>query len=552
MRRTSRPSVSWRWRGWWRVTRWLAGAAAVLALWACTSRRLQEPEPMHLSINKGTFKLSSNRKLDLLFMVDNSSSMGPLQAKMRARLPDFMDALVDRATGLLPDLHVAVVSSSFGGGAWSNVNQCASGAHPGDDGGRFQQGPGGARKSNCSMLHPDANFLATGNGTGALPANFDGDIRDAFQCIALLGDSGCGFEAPFASIYYALYKAADPQDPDNGGGFLRDDALLAIVMLTNEDDCSVRGDSLLLDPGVNSVSDPTGLGALASYRCNEFGHLCNGQPPPHDAPASTITLEGCVSAEADGKTDLGLTSPDGKADPSQGHLWPTVADFSAYLHQLKANPDDVFVAAIAGPTTDREGRSLYRVSGQANPAAGGERDPVVEHSCVQASGDAASPEYADPAVRIQQLTYSFGANGIFFPICADDLKMAMVAIAQAIPVHTEPQCFAGHVAAKDPGDPTRGHDCVATIGRTGVDFRPTTELPECVPVSTVTDPTTAPAPTNFPCYRLIPDALPCSWMGLGPASTLLRICRDPSCAPTSNAQVQLPDWSAGDISCALE
>jgi hypothetical protein len=530
----------------WHASRWLGAAGAVLALWACTSRRLQEPEPSPRSVNKATFALSSNRKVDLLFMVDNSSSMSPLQAKMRARLPDFMDALVDPVTGLLPDLHVAVVSSSLGGGAWSNVNQCAAGAHPGDDGGKFQQGPLG----NCSMLHQDANFLATGDGTSALPANFDGDIRGAFQCIALLGDSGCGFEAPFASIYYALQKAADPHDPDNGGGFLRNDALLAVVMLTNEDDCSVRGDSLLLDPGVNSVSDPTGLGALASYRCNEFGHLCNGQPPPHAAPASTVTLEGCVSAETDGKTDPGLTSPDGKPDPTQGHLWPTVADFSAYLRQLKANPDDVLVAAIAGPTTDRDGHSLYRVSGQANPAAGGEVDPVVEHSCMQTSGDAASPEYADPAVRIEQLTSSFGRNGIFFPICADDFKTAMVAIARAIPVHTEPQCFAGHVAPKDPKDPGRGHDCVATIRGMGAAVSPTTELPECLPLWSETDTTTAPAPTNLPCYRLVPDAPSCSWVG--PASTMLRICRDPSCAPTPPSPARLSERLTGELSCALD
>ena len=548
MKRTSGRS-SW-WRRWWRATRWLVGAGAVLALWACTSRRLQDPPQLHDQVERQTFRLSFNRKVDLLFMVDDSSSMAPFQAKMRARLPDFMDVLVDPVTGLLPDLHVAVVSSSLGGGAWSNVNQCAAGVHPGDDGGKFQQGPGGAHGAGCSMLHPGANFLDTGNGTAADAANFDGDIRDAFQCMALLGDDGCGFEAPFASIYRALQKAADPADPDNGGGFLRDDAILAIVMLTNEDDCSVRGDSLLLTPGVNSVSDPTGLGAFASYRCNEFGHLCNGQPPPHDAPASTVTLEGCVSAENDGKTDPRVFSPDGRPDPTEGHLWPTVAEFSAYLHQLKPNPDDVLIAAIAGPTFDRDGRSLYRVSGQPNPAAGGELVPFVEHSCLSASADAGSPAYADPAVRIEQLTYSFGANGIFFPICADDFKEAMTSIARAIPVHVEGTCLEGHVALQDPDDPTRGHVCVATIGQPGSDLRPSTKLPECIPVWTGTDPTTAPQVTNVPCYQLVPDALPCSW--IQPASTMLRICRDPSCAPGPTAQAPLSDELTGEISCALE
>jgi hypothetical protein len=369
-------------------------------------------------------------KLDLLFMIDNSMSMRPLQAKLRAQLPTFLDALVDPATGSLPDLHVAVVSSSLGAGAWANVNGCASMAFnpnsTGDDQGKFRQGRGAPGAGSCSMLHAGARFLSTGNGIN--PKNFDGDVRAALDCITDLGDDGCGFESQFGSIYWALAKALDPLDPDNGG-FLRADAKLAIVMLTNEDDCSVRYDSLLLSPAVNSVSDPTGLGALASYRCNEFGHLCDGLPPPHTASASPVTLNNCVSAENAGKTDPALVDPDGNPDPTQGHLWPTVADFTSYLRCLKPNPNDLLIAAIAGPTTDAMGNSLYQVMGQSNPAAMGELDPVVVHSCVQATSGGSDPEYADPAVRIKQAVDSFGASGIFYPICANNFQSALGAIA---------------------------------------------------------------------------------------------------------------------------
>jgi len=373
---------------------------------------------------------ASGNKLDLLFMIDNSASMRPLQAKLRAQLPTFLDTLVDPATGNLPDLHVAVVSSSLGGGAWSNVNGCASRAFnpntTGDDQGSFRQGRGAPGAGSCSMLHVGAKFLSTGSGIN--PKNFDGDIRTALDCITDLGDDGCGFESQFGSIYWALAKALDPLDPDNGG-FLRADAKLAIVMLTNEDDCSVRNDSLLLSPAVNSVSDPTGLGALSSYRCNEFGHLCDGVPPPHNAPASPLTLNNCVSAENAGKTDPALVDPDGNPDPSQGHLWPTVADFTSYLRCLKPNPNDLLIAAIAGPTTDAMGNSLYQVMGQSNSAAMGEVDPVIAHSCVQETSGGADPEYADPAVRIKQAVDTFGPNGIFYPICASNFQSALGALA---------------------------------------------------------------------------------------------------------------------------
>jgi len=384
--------------------------------------------------------------------------MSPLQAKLSAQLPSFLAALKAPSTGKYPDLHVAVVSSSFGGGAWSNVNQCGAGAHPGDDQGNFQQGPGGAGAGQCSMLHSGETYLRTGDAASAIPPNFDGDIATAFQCMALLGDKGCGFESQFGSVYHALKKGRLLQGPTddthdaNNGGFLRDDAVLAIIMLTNEDDCSVNDDSLLLDPGVNSAIDPTGLGALQSYRCNEFGHLCGGQPPPHgydlmshmfDLPTGTyrtaagagtggVMLQSCVSAEDMGKTDPLIKDPHGNGDPSNGHLWPTVGVMTSFVLGLKANPDDILVAALAGPVADNGGNSLYRVFSQDNPGAGDELDPVVDHSCVQATADPLKPEYADPAVRIKQWVDSFGSNGVFYPICANDFSAATTNIATKI------------------------------------------------------------------------------------------------------------------------
>jgi hypothetical protein len=384
-------------------------------------------------------------------MVDDSASMAPLQTKLAAQLPNFLDGLKDPTTGQYRDLHVGVVSSSLGAGDWGNVNQCASGVHPGDDAGKFQQGPGGAGSGNCTMLNMGEKFLKSGDGTAANPQNFSGSIGPALQCMALLGDSGCGFESQFKAVLTALAKAADPLDPDNGG-FLRADARLLIVMLTNEDDCSVANDSLLLDPGINSAMDPSGLGALQSYRCNEFGHLCGGQPPPHgfdlgmtppEANLATgtyrtasgpgtggVVLNGCVSEDGAGKTEtlsFPFTNPAGVPDPTHGHLYGTIPAITAAIKSYKADPNDVFVAAVAGPTTDGAGQSLYRVFAQSNPAAGGEMDPVVDHSCVQAT--AADPEYADPAVRIHQWVDGFGANGVFYPICANDFSAALTAIA---------------------------------------------------------------------------------------------------------------------------
>jgi hypothetical protein len=548
-----------RWMPRWRHLRWVACAAVIPALWACNARRLATPMPIPAVVDSRSFKQSVNHKLDILVMVDNSSSMAPLQAKLNAQLTPFLNALKDTTTGQFPDLHVAVVSSSYGGGAWGNVNQCASGSHPGDDQAKFQQGPGGAGAGMCGMLHSGETYLKSGDGTDANPPNFDGgDIGAVFQCMALLGDGGCGFESQFESVYWALVKASkdpgtgDGQDPDNGG-FLRSDAVLAVVMLTNEDDCSVANNSLLLDPGVNSANDPTGLGALQSYRCNEFGHLCDGNPPPHgydfdnktfNLPMGTYSapnapgtgggvLNNCVSEEGNGKTDPLVKDPNGNGDPTNGHLWPKVSDLTAFILSVKDNnPDNVLVAAIAGPVALDDGTSLYRVFGQANPAAQGEIDPIVDHSCTQATSDSTRPEYADPAVRVKQWVTSFGVNGIFYPICANDFSTAMMGIANRIHQKLGASCVSTNIAA-DPNDSTK-HNCQVTQKTTDATTGKvmTVPLPEC-------------NNSDYPCFQLSFGDKSCTDPA---ASTLFKVCNDANCmAATASG-----DMKDAAIACAVQ
>jgi hypothetical protein len=61
------------------------------------------------------------------------------------------------------------------------------------------------------------------------------------------------------------------------------------------------------------------------------------------------------------------------------------------------------------------------------PTGAMETQPAIQHSCGSAAGD-----YADPAVRIAQLIKSFGPNGVFESICANDLGPAMQSIGHAM------------------------------------------------------------------------------------------------------------------------
>src|SRR5262249_36003064 len=147
-----------------------------------------------------------------------------------------------------------------------------------------------------------------------------------FACIANLGDHGCGFEHQLRSIVRAL-NADGEGLPSGNTDFLRPSARLAIIMVTNEDDCSAPSITDLFDPSSTSMSGPEG--PLASYRCNEFGHLCNGARPPRTAAAS-FAPGACVPAEGAGK------------------LIP-VGTIAAQIKSLKADPSRIMVFAIAGP-----------------------------------------------------------------------------------------------------------------------------------------------------------------------------------------------------------
>ena len=424
---------------------------------------------------------------DVLFVVDDSSSMTSLQAKLAQAIPTFTGVLTSGTT-VRVDLHVAVVSSSMGAGAWGNVPTCGY-TPPGNDQGTFQQGPAGPRSGACTGLHTGETYLKTGDGTAQNPPNFDGALETTLGCMVQLGDSGCQFGSPFESAEFALAKAArapgssadSTHDPDNGG-FLRSNAVLAVIMFTDQDDCSVTSDSLLFDPNHTRVADTMSkLGGFQAYRCNEFGDLCDGQPPPHQAPASPTTLNNCVSAEDNGAEDTPLeVDPTGKPDPTHGHL-ATVADLIAFTKSLKQSPDQIVAAAISGPPTP------YVVDGFANAAAGNELQPEVRHSCEQAG--ASSLEYGYPAVRINQWVSAFGNNGVFEPICGASLQPAMEAIARVV------RRQIGGVCLKGVADVSK---CQATlISQSSASAQPVESvLPRCDPSSSV-----------LPCWQAAPDAI---------------------------------------------
>ncbi|HET6283237.1 MAG TPA: hypothetical protein VFH73_19930 [Polyangia bacterium] len=393
----------------WRHARWAVVAAALPLVWACNSRRLVEPNPRPTRTFDNVFQETVNRDVDILFMVDNSQSMQPLQGKLATNFPAFMNVLKTLPGGL-PNVHIGIVSSDLGAGRADGVSMCRQGG----DQGAFQTAP----RAPCmtSGLMPGQSFIQSVNGM----ANFTGDIADVFTCMARLGDTGCGFEHQLASVLKAL------EAPNMANGFLRPNAFLSIILITNEDDCSAPPDSDLFDPSSRLVMDP--LGPLASYRCNEFGHLCNGMKPPR--MAADLTAANCTSAE-------------------DGRLL-RVSEAIARTKALKIDPTKILVAAITGPVTP------YIVKMTPANGAGGimEDQPGIVHSCMLNNG-----EYADPSIRIKEWVDAFGNNGVFLPICVDSFAPALARIAQEIGKVIGPKCVTGKLVDNDLATPGIQPDC---------------------------------------------------------------------------------------------
>ncbi len=482
----------------WKLARWPLLAAGLPIIWACNGHSLIAPTPDPSRSSQNVFPSSSENKLDVLFMIDNSPSMLPLQQKLIAQFPSFMEPLKmvptpDGSGVALPNIHVAVVSSDTGPGKFAQASNC----HFGGDYGQFQFAPRGTcTKAPLHTTPTQQTFLSA--SMNQTVTNFDGDISDAFGCIAALGANGCGFEGQLKSVRWALDPLGVPAGNED---FLRPDATLAVVLVTNEDDCSVPDDSDLADPTQTLMADP--LGPFDSFRCNEFGHLCNingtMQPPPRGAADH---LQGCVSNETQTPT---ATAPLG--------LLTKIGDEVAFLKGLKADPSRIVVAAITGLPTDYSIEMIQR-SGDPEP------HPNIAHSCMSPSGD-----YADPAVRLNQWVQAFGDHGLIENICANDLTPALVEIANRILISIGPQCITGKLLDRDPSTAALDPECqVMDVYTDDQRHQHQTVLQACA-----VDPTP-------PCWTLVDDDVKCA------GAKRLEVTR---------AGGALPDDLQTSVSCSL-
>ena len=191
-------------------------AAPFLALLsACADRGAAAPSSCVRSEDRFAIAPTGLEALDVLFVIDDSPAMRTRASSLRASLGAVADALLHpSAEEAYDSLHLAVVSADLGTPGTAVAGCTAEG-----DDGRLDVGA-------CATSRGFPSFLSFGDDADT-PSRGPAD----FVCTTDLGTAGCTVQQPLEAATRAL--AASP-------GFVRPDALLAIVVIAASDDASVR------------------------------------------------------------------------------------------------------------------------------------------------------------------------------------------------------------------------------------------------------------------------------------------------------------------------
>jgi hypothetical protein len=315
-------------------------------------------------------------KVDIVFVVDNSGSMQQEQANLAYNFPLFMQELANLQ---IADFRIAVVNTDLGAGAMTANTQCAP-TTPGGDRGLFCHVRGMDFCQRCGVDTSQGRFLR------AVPINFQGSLPQVFSCVAMIGAAGCSFQHPLGALTKALVQAEN-------GSFLRPDAYLAFVIITDGDDCTAPPDSTLFAQPIANQD--------WSLRCALEGHVCAGSHPTGTQPVNFALTE-CQTA-------------------SDGALVP-VPQLVDAVARIK-DPRLVIATGIFGwPLSGAEATARYRITAS-GAAPGSFGQPPI---CESASLGSATVGY-----RVKTFVESF-PNHSTYSICQNDFRDAMRLIAQKI------------------------------------------------------------------------------------------------------------------------
>ena len=202
--------------------RFAVGALASLAVLGCQSPASQPGTGVPTQCEQQAPILQAV-KTDILFVVDNSGSMAPIQQRVATDIPVFV-AELQKSGGIINSFRVGVTTTSVYQ-AYQYYDTVAYDYYP---------------EAGWLLNIP---LLDGGVGPERYLDDTNPELVPRFAlAMATVGINGSGQETPFEATRIALQNALAPLSLADGGpantGFLRDGARLMVVAVSDEDDCS--------------------------------------------------------------------------------------------------------------------------------------------------------------------------------------------------------------------------------------------------------------------------------------------------------------------------
>ncbi|MCK9521821.1 MAG: hypothetical protein M0R76_02105 [Proteobacteria bacterium] len=450
--------------------------AATIAALGCMNREPAPVCPVPTELVASTPTIGGFDGVDIIAMVDNSSSMVEEQQILATSFFPLINALVNPLPGAKDEgtdsIRIAIVTSDMGlqwGGngyvqardgfpsvltkgcinndGWGDngnfitnygfnpnhggVVELTQGAIPcgagavqcppgwtcdniGDNGIGACYNPSASGQPTSEVSCPPApgekqsHYLTLGTGDDASgpPLYAQNELALATACLSKLGTDGCGFEQQLLSPAVGLERDAG-RDPSIR--FMRDKALLVILLVTDEEDCSMKdGPSLFATEHVQQHNY-----AYINVACGEHEEYLY-------TPAEILDRYRAAKAKVSG----------------QG--------------------SGILFAAITGVPTASEASGC---EGTGNEIGGCLDLPQMQNEIVQDPDYDAAPKYiykytcsryegseavtqAMPARRLIQIAQSMGSMGYVYSICNADWSPAMEKISSLIAANIAGTCYA--------------------------------------------------------------------------------------------------------------
>jgi hypothetical protein len=317
----------------------------------CLNRPIEPVEPRTTTTIVERLTQSSVDKIDIVLGIDNSRSMADKQEILAQAVPDLVLGLVNPncvddmgvvgttppdpqtpcGTGLkrefdpILDIHIGIVSSSIGGHGADSCPDMETGTDCGATTNYTNNDHGHlvARVDQCGggnvPTYLDQGFLAwdpKGKLTPVGEANVMNLNTSLTNMVLGTGQIGCGYEAQLESWYRFLVDPDPFMKIELVGGFatpspeidlplisqraqfLRPDSLLAIIMLTDENDCSIKESGQNYYAGLLSDGSPDGFQLPKARAVCETNpndpccYSCGQQNIPPSCPADPSCVDG--------------------------------------------------------------------------------------------------------------------------------------------------------------------------------------------------------------------------------------------------------------------